>query len=504
MMKTGCRERATRRGAGASNGGVNSGAGSGATRLTKAALLLHFDDLVRSASVLRNNSASAERALARVAAEARESARLAEERAESLRRELEEARMEQRRSQAQLMQARADLEEEQQRRRRCEAGARELQARLRGLCTDASQLGVAASGVLDAAYIDDIVGFGGNRGVGGGRNVVGANGGIGEEHSSGDLLDPDDFDYDNTDEEAAAAANVAPSYSHRRGSPPAPVSSAAAFTATPTTSTAAPSRWSPPPPTVPQLVVDCVREIERRGLREVGLYRVSGSQKQVRQLWDAYSQSQQRKVPDLSGVEDVHVLCGLLKMYLSSLPEPLLTYRMWPDFARAAETANNELASATLLSLPPANRDTLVYLLAHLLRVADSPAVQMTESNLSRTLAPSLVGNSCHDPEPMMTINETAVQQSILRQLLCLPSNYYADLLASASSGDGSLLGGGGQPDGGGQQQSSYIASKTPLLRPRFKAAPVGDLRDPNFKEKVNLMRETYRATRKLFFPHPK
>lgn len=35
---------------------------------------------------------------------------------------------------------------------------------------------------------------------------------------------------------------------------------------------------------VPPLIVHCVNEIERRGLTEIGLYRVPGSEKEVRSL----------------------------------------------------------------------------------------------------------------------------------------------------------------------------------------------------------------------------
>lgn len=35
---------------------------------------------------------------------------------------------------------------------------------------------------------------------------------------------------------------------------------------------------------IPSLIVHCVNEIENRGLNEVGLYRVSGAEKDVRSL----------------------------------------------------------------------------------------------------------------------------------------------------------------------------------------------------------------------------
>ena len=37
-------------------------------------------------------------------------------------------------------------------------------------------------------------------------------------------------------------------------------------------------------PMVPGLVVHCVNEIERRGLTEVGLYRLNGSEKEIQDM----------------------------------------------------------------------------------------------------------------------------------------------------------------------------------------------------------------------------
>ena len=38
------------------------------------------------------------------------------------------------------------------------------------------------------------------------------------------------------------------------------------------------------PPMVPEIVVACVKEIERRGFKEIGIYRVSGTEKQATEL----------------------------------------------------------------------------------------------------------------------------------------------------------------------------------------------------------------------------
>ncbi len=48
------------------------------------------------------------------------------------------------------------------------------------------------------------------------------------------------------------------------------------------------SATAAPPPPVPAILWQCLSEIENRGCRDVGLYRVSGGQAAVRQLRDAF------------------------------------------------------------------------------------------------------------------------------------------------------------------------------------------------------------------------
>ncbi|ESN97473.1 hypothetical protein HELRODRAFT_177894 [Helobdella robusta] len=67
------------------------------------------------------------------------------------------------------------------------------------------------------------------------------------------------------------------------------------------------------PPFVPAIVIHCIKEVELRGLKEVGVYRVSGS------------------------ISDIHVICSCLKDFLRNLKEPLVTYQLWSAFLRAAE-----------------------------------------------------------------------------------------------------------------------------------------------------------------------
>lgn len=50
-------------------------------------------------------------------------------------------------------------------------------------------------------------------------------------------------------------------------------------------------------PMVPSIVVHCLQEVEQRGLSEVGLYRVSGSEREVREIREHFQRG--KGVPDL-------------------------------------------------------------------------------------------------------------------------------------------------------------------------------------------------------------
>ena len=82
---------------------------------------------------------------------------------------------------------------------------------------------------------------------------------------------------------------------------------------------------------VPAIIVHCANEVESRGLAEVGIYRVPGSEREVKDLRDKFLAG--RGCPNLGQV-DVHVLCGVIKDFLRNLREPLVPSSMWNLFTQ--------------------------------------------------------------------------------------------------------------------------------------------------------------------------
>ncbi|XP_007554283.1 rac GTPase-activating protein 1-like [Poecilia formosa] len=181
-------------------------------------------------------------------------------------------------------------------------------------------------------------------------------------------------------------------------------------------------------PRIPALVIYCIKEIERRGLHEVGLYRVSGHERQVKELKEKLVRG--KTLPSLNKVEDINVITGVLKDFLRNLPEPLLTFRLNKVFMEAAEIQDDDNSLALLYQaiseLPPPNRDTLACLMIHLHKVSQSMDTKMDVSNLARVFGPTLVGHAVPDPDPMTILHDASRQPRIVERLLSIPGSYWS------------------------------------------------------------------------------
>lgn len=83
---------------------------------------------------------------------------------------------------------------------------------------------------------------------------------------------------------------------------------------------------------VPPVLVKCIEEVEKRGLDQEGIYRVSGSHEQMERLRRQFDMGNN---VELSNVEDIHTVCGLLKLYLRLLPQQLVPYSVFKNLLHA-------------------------------------------------------------------------------------------------------------------------------------------------------------------------
>ncbi|XP_075891260.1 rho GTPase-activating protein SYDE1 isoform X2 [Nelusetta ayraudi] len=155
---------------------------------------------------------------------------------------------------------------------------------------------------------------------------------------------------------------------------------------------------------IPLLIQKCVAEIERRGLRVVGLYRLCGSAAVKKELRDWFERNSSAVCLSEDLYPDINVITGILKDYLRELPSQLITKTLYQVVEEAmtlrpppAQPAgpDPQLAQSTmeLLScLPPPERATLSLLLDHLSLVASfSTSNRMTHQNLAVCFGPVLL-----------------------------------------------------------------------------------------------------------------
>ncbi|XP_071667044.1 rac GTPase-activating protein 1-like isoform X2 [Patagioenas fasciata] len=231
------------------------------------------------------------------------------------------------------------------------------------------------------------------------------------------------------------------------------------------------------PPLVPALVVQCVTEVETRGLTETGLYRVPGTDQLVRE-WKQRLLRAGGVLPALSSVTDIHVVCGVLKDFLRGLKEPLVTFSLHPAFLRAADIPD-AAACATALrhvvsKLPPANRDTLAFLMLHLLRVSRSPDCKMDILNLSRVFGPTLVGHALANPTPLIIMEDTPRQCKVVAQLLSLPPDFWRGFLGPEQENLVPMPSLGGECGETQESQSPPFPCSVAAEEPRVPVAGLG------------------------------
>ncbi|KAJ8972782.1 hypothetical protein NQ317_009235 [Molorchus minor] len=124
---------------------------------------------------------------------------------------------------------------------------------------------------------------------------------------------------------------------------------------------------------VPFIVTACIREVERRGMSEIGIYRVSGSALDISKLKKSFETNSYEAEQLLKEV-DIHSVTGILKLYLRELPEALFTDQLYPELLEAFNQSNgnlirrNELLKSCFAKLPLQNSDTVKCILDHLIR----------------------------------------------------------------------------------------------------------------------------------------
>ncbi|KAK1787593.1 hypothetical protein P4O66_016093 [Electrophorus voltai] len=176
---------------------------------------------------------------------------------------------------------------------------------------------------------------------------------------------------------------------------------------------------------VPYIVRQCIEEVEKRGIDEVGIYRISGVATDIQALKAAFDTNTKDILVMLSDM-DINAIAGTLKLYFRELPEPLLTDRLYPAFMEGislSDPAAKENCMMHLLrSLPDPNLITFLTLLEHLKRVAEKePVNKMSLHNLATVFGPTLLRPSeAESNKPHVTLASDIWSHDVMAQVQVL------------------------------------------------------------------------------------
>ncbi|OQR80204.1 active breakpoint cluster region-related protein-like [Tropilaelaps mercedesae] len=163
--------------------------------------------------------------------------------------------------------------------------------------------------------------------------------------------------------------------------------------------------------TVPFLISCCVREVEKRGINEVGIYRLSGSSSDVQRLRRAF-ENDPFEAEQLLREVDINAVAHLLKLYLRELPEALFIDQLYPDLFEALSQPEPEGKSARLLALfqrlPAINRNIVMHLIEHMVVInRHEEHNKMSINNLATVFGPTLIrpgaGASANHDKDLLT-----------------------------------------------------------------------------------------------------
>ncbi|KAK3578728.1 hypothetical protein CHS0354_010110 [Potamilus streckersoni] len=137
---------------------------------------------------------------------------------------------------------------------------------------------------------------------------------------------------------------------------------------------------------------ECICYLLETGLDEEGLFRIAGIASRVKKLKASIDAGIEiLEIEDL----DQHTVAGALKQYLRELPEPLLTFDLYPEFLAVCQKPQDQRLQAlwsVIDKLPKPNYNNFRYLIKFLSKLAERSDVnKMTPSNIAIVIGPNLI-----------------------------------------------------------------------------------------------------------------
>ncbi|KAI8884637.1 hypothetical protein K501DRAFT_332563 [Backusella circina FSU 941] len=174
---------------------------------------------------------------------------------------------------------------------------------------------------------------------------------------------------------------------------------------------------------VPAVVEKCICEIEKRGLEEVGIYRVAGTGSVVTSLKHAFNKGVSKVDLGDASWADINVVADAFKQFLRELPEPLLTYTYYNEFIHTSTLEDHDervyLLKQIVKKLPLPNYTLLKRIIEHFVIVTDFESTNhMYATNLAIVFGPTLLQPSPSPSSFITTMSNLAHHQNIVKYLV--------------------------------------------------------------------------------------
>ncbi|XP_025992134.2 rho GTPase-activating protein 44 isoform X2 [Solenopsis invicta] len=173
----------------------------------------------------------------------------------------------------------------------------------------------------------------------------------------------------------------------------------------------------------------CVSALLRLGIEEEGLFRIAGAASKSRRIKLSLDACCLTLTTALE-YKDPHVIAGALKSYLRELPEPLLTYKLYPEWMAAAKISHSDMRLRALWEvlhkLPPANLENLRFLIKFLAVLTKNQDInKMTPQNIAIVIAPNLIWSPQEDANTIVMNMSTANNSSLIVDQLITYADWF-------------------------------------------------------------------------------
>ncbi|GFY40809.1 rho GTPase-activating protein 44 [Trichonephila inaurata madagascariensis] len=168
------------------------------------------------------------------------------------------------------------------------------------------------------------------------------------------------------------------------------------------------------------VIETCICWLLESAMEEEGLFRIGGSMIKIKKMKSAFDAGFHHLIEE---ERDPHNVAGVLKLYLRSLPEPLLTYQLYDQWMEAAMEPDHDTRLRSLWSvvnsLPETHLRNLRYLIKFLAKLCQNSDInKMSVQNVAIVIGPNLIWPPVDDCALGMNMTATNLHSSIVDTLI--------------------------------------------------------------------------------------